>query len=305
MTFSPRVTVTIPFYNKTSMLLKAVESVRAQSYPHWKLIICDDAGPEPECAIEIEELGDSRIQYFRNSQNLGLAGNWNLCVEKAADTEFVVILHSDDELAPNYLTEMLKFADEHPEGSLYFCQPTIIDAESREIFSFVDRYKEVLIPRSQGITRLNGDEGVSALMKGNFICCPSVLYRKQSLPEGALFRSELRCVPDWELSIRILLRGGSILGIQKNLFRYRRHGTSVTDETRINLRMFHEELALRKETASQTAERGWSNAYRSASQIRGIILALGFFLLKDLSSLRIGPAIAKFRLGLKILIGQA
>src|SRR4051812_10332837 len=98
-------TIAIPFYKGHDYLRRAIESVLRQSSPDWRLVVCDD-GPEPGTAELVAGFDDPRIRYEQNARNLGMAGNWNRCLDLAT-TDLVNLLHNDDELLPNYVAEML------------------------------------------------------------------------------------------------------------------------------------------------------------------------------------------------------
>ncbi len=299
MNQSAPVTIAIPYYDKPHFLIKAIKSVQNQTHQNWSLIICDDQGPAPQVESDILALNDSRIRYHKNPRNLGLAGNWNQCV-RHVETEYFLLLHSDDELSPRYLEKMLALASTHTEASAYFCRPEIIDAKSRTVFSFVDFYKELLITKTGGLILLKGEKGLSSLLRGNFICCPSILYRKSKVPSDPLFNETLRCVPDWDLTLRYLLEGRSLVGTTECLFRYRRHGASVTDETRVNLRMFEEELTLRAKIAHICKKMAWEEAEEMARSTRGMTLAIGFFALKDILAFRFDSLLKKLDFALNL-----
>ncbi len=135
------ITIAIPFYKGQAYLRSAIESVRRQSSPNWRLIVCDD-GAESGTSDLVASLGDSRIHYFRNERNLGMAGNWNRCLT-TADTDLVNLLHNDDELLPNYVEIMLAASRAHPEAAAFFCRAKVIDARGLQSFSFVDSVKRV------------------------------------------------------------------------------------------------------------------------------------------------------------------
>src|SRR5204862_858830 len=140
------------------------------------LVVCDD-GPEPGTAELVASFPDPRVRYVRNERNLGMAGNWNRCLD-VAETDLVNLLHNDDELLPNYVEVMLGAAQEHPEAAAFFCQAKVIDATGRERFSFVDYVKRFLQPKTEGPLVLEGPSAVEALMHGDFIMCPTVCYHK-------------------------------------------------------------------------------------------------------------------------------
>src|SRR5262245_51972717 len=132
-------TVAIPFYKGHEYLRRAIESVRRQSSPDYRLVVCDD-GPEPGTADLVASFGDPRMRYLRNERNLGMAGNWNRCLA-AADTDLVNLLHNDDELLPNYVEVMLRAGREYPDAAAFYCRAKVIDADGKETFSIVDFVK--------------------------------------------------------------------------------------------------------------------------------------------------------------------
>src|SRR5436305_10450701 len=99
-----RLTIAIPFYKGHTCLRAAIASVQRQMSPTWQLVVCDD-GPEMGTRELVASFGDSRMRYIRNERNLGMAGNWNRCLQ-VAETDLVNLLHADDELLPNYVEAM-------------------------------------------------------------------------------------------------------------------------------------------------------------------------------------------------------
>jgi glycosyltransferase involved in cell wall biosynthesis len=97
---APTITVAIPYFAGRSYLAEAIDSVRAQTVSDWRLLVVDDAGPEPSGDL-VAAYADDRIEYVRNPVNRGLAGNWNECVRRAS-TDLVTLLHGDDRLAPEH-----------------------------------------------------------------------------------------------------------------------------------------------------------------------------------------------------------
>ena len=71
----PTVTVYIPTYNRCGMLKGAIESVLAQSFEDFELIISDNASEDDTGAI-VSSFNDSRIVYLRNDRNIGFQKNW-------------------------------------------------------------------------------------------------------------------------------------------------------------------------------------------------------------------------------------
>ena len=284
-------TIAIPFYKGQSYLRQAIESVLRQTSPDWRLIVCDD-GPEPGTAELVASFNDPRIRYRKNERNLGMAGNWNRCLD-AADTDLVNLLHNDDELLPNYVAEMRAAGQQFPDAAAFFCRAKVIDAAGRETFSLVDHVKRYLQPKTDGPLVLHGRSAIEALMHGDFIMCPTVCYRRSRLP-AERFDGSWRQVLDLDFFTRILLDGGAMVGLPAVAYAYRRHDENATAQQTESLLRFEEESRIHDQVAAVARERGWPSVARVAAGKRVIKLHLAFRICQDLSRLRFGPALKKW-----------
>lgn len=287
-----RITIAIPFYKGHAYLRAAIESVRRQSTPAWQLVVCDD-GPESGTEALVASFADPRIRYVRNEQNLGMAGNWNRCLD-VAETDLVNLLHADDELLPNYVEVMLRAGRDYPEAAAFFCKAKVIDAGGRETFSFVDYIKRFLQPRSRGPLVLHGRSALAALMRGDFIMCPTVCYRRSRLP-AERFRSDWRMVLDLDFFTRILLGGGTMVGAPEVAYAYRRHPENATAAYTESLLRFDEESRLHDVIATEAKKRSWPEVARTAAAKRMIKAHLAFRIAQDLWRLRFSAAARKSR----------
>jgi glycosyltransferase involved in cell wall biosynthesis len=284
-------TVAIPFYKGRDYLHRAIESVLRQSSPDWRLIVCDD-GPDSGTAELVAPFNDPRIRYERNERNLGMAGNWNRCLQ-LADTDLVNLLHNDDELLPNYVAEMRAAGRAYPDAAAFFCRARVIDADGREAFSLVDYVKRFLKPRTDGALVLHGRSAVESLMHGDFIMCPTVCYRKSRLP-AERFRVDWRMVLDLDFFTRILLADETMVGLSAVAYAYRRHPENATTAYTESLLRFEEESRLHDAIATVARERGWPTVARVAAAKRVIKLHLLFRIIQDLSRLRFRSAHKKW-----------
>ena len=111
---NPRVTIAIPTYRRPILLREALESaIHQRGFNNYDIIIVDN-DPERNCATEQMMLyyRDSNVSYYKNSENLGMTGNWNRLFT-IAKGEYVVMLHDDDLLFPDYLAAIFGFIDNH------------------------------------------------------------------------------------------------------------------------------------------------------------------------------------------------
>lgn len=285
-------TVAIPFYKGHAYLRLAIESVLRQSSPDWRLVVCDD-GPESGTRELVESFRDPRMRYLRNERNLGMAGNWSRCLE-VADTDLVNLLHNDDELLPNYVEVMRAAGKQFPDAAAFFCRARVIDAEGRPSFSFIDYAKRFLQPKADGPLVLEGKSAVQALMRGDFIMCPTVCYRRSRLPSER-FRADWKMVLDLDFFTRILLEGGRIVGLPAVAYAYRRHSENATTAYTESLLRFEEESYLHDRIVEAARGRGWPEVARVAAGKRVIKLHLLFRIAQDLSRLRLRAAGRKWR----------
>lgn len=105
--FIPKVTIAIPTYKRTELLKIALDSALNQiNYKDFEVIVIDN-NPDRDCDTElmIKAYSDIRFSYFKNSENIGMFGNWNRCIELSRG-EYLTILNDDDLLQENYLFEI-------------------------------------------------------------------------------------------------------------------------------------------------------------------------------------------------------
>jgi glycosyltransferase involved in cell wall biosynthesis len=131
---SPRaVSVCIPAYRGAAHIRTTIETVLAQTWTDFELIVVDDDSPDETFAIA-SAIADPRVRCLRNANRLGPEGNWNRCLREAGG-RYVKILPQDDLLAPDCLARQVAVLerDERHELAFVFCARRIIDAHGRPI----------------------------------------------------------------------------------------------------------------------------------------------------------------------------
>ena len=98
MTHTPKVTVVITTHNRADLLPRAVESVLAQTYTDYEIIIVDDCSSDDTQEV-IAGLDDPRIRSFRHERNRGVSAARNTAIFNARG-EYVALLDDDDEWLP-------------------------------------------------------------------------------------------------------------------------------------------------------------------------------------------------------------
>lgn len=272
------ITFAIPFYKQRTYLEKAVQSVFAQTVTDWRLLISDES-PAGEAAELLRKYDDPRMQISRNDGARGMAENWNRCLD-IAETDLVTLLHEDDELLPWYANVMVRALARDPRAAAMSCRARVIDAAGRTAFSFVDRFKDFLKPVGRTPCALRGPGGIADLLRGNFIMCPTVCYRRQRI--GARrFDPHWKFVLDLDFFTRLLGEGESIVVLPEVAYAYRRHTSNTTVAYTANLLRFREEVSLYERLEDRALKNGWADVSQVAHGKRMIQLHLLFRTLSD------------------------
>ncbi len=130
-TNAPRVSIGMPVYNGELYLGEAVNSIVAQTYKDFELIISDNASTDgtPDICRAFADK-DRRIRYYRNEKNLGLSRNLNRVIELST-AEFFMIAHHDDVRAPECVERCVKVLDSDPSVVLCYSKTRDIDEKGR------------------------------------------------------------------------------------------------------------------------------------------------------------------------------
>lgn len=134
----PRVSIGLPVFNGEKYLPESLDSVLAQTYGDFELIISDNASTDRTAEICNEyALKDQRIRYSRNESNLGAAANYNRVFRLATAPYFRWVSH-DDLSAPELLERCVDILDRFPDVVLCYPKTVVIDAAGRPITKHED-----------------------------------------------------------------------------------------------------------------------------------------------------------------------
>jgi glycosyltransferase involved in cell wall biosynthesis len=115
---APRFSVTVPAYNAETTLAETIESVQAQTFGDWELVIVDDGSTDGTRALaERFAAANPRIRVV-SQENRGSGGAYNTAVRNAR-ADLLVMLSADDLLLPDHLAEFDAFISMHPDASIF------------------------------------------------------------------------------------------------------------------------------------------------------------------------------------------
>lgn len=125
----PTISVGMPVYNGEQYLESAMQSVLAQTFDDFELIVCDNASTDRTAEIVRDfAAGDERILYRRNTHNLGAAGNYNRAFELGR-ARYFRWMNADDLIEPSLHAECFAALEAMPEAVLVYGRTRIIDAD--------------------------------------------------------------------------------------------------------------------------------------------------------------------------------
>ncbi len=129
----PRVSIGMPVYNGENFLKESLDSILAQTFEDFELIISDNASTDRTEGICREYAAkDQRIRYYRNEQNLGGAGNHNRVFE-LSNGEYFKWAHHDDLCAPEFLERCVEELDRRPSVVVSYSKAVIIDEQGKQV----------------------------------------------------------------------------------------------------------------------------------------------------------------------------
>lgn len=149
MNEKPLISILMGIYNCADTLEEAVQSILAQSYDNWELIMCDDASSDDtyDVARKLAEK-DLRIVLIKNEKNMTLAPTLNRCLE-IAKGKYIARMDGDDHCAEDRLQRELEFLENNPEYSLVSCQMQLFDDDGDyRIVKFAERPQKKDFPKT-------------------------------------------------------------------------------------------------------------------------------------------------------------
>jgi glycosyltransferase involved in cell wall biosynthesis len=221
----PKVSILVPVYNGEAYLAECLDSVLAQDFPDFEILISDDGSRDRSPQIIADYANrDKRVHWWRNRQNLGIGGNWNACLRAANGSLIKFMLQDDKFLHSSALGRMVRMLEDHPGVSLVVTASNLIDPRSQCI-----EYRNNF--RATGI-----HEGKTVIVRcwernANLVGEPSLaLFRKAQAERG--FDEKMVQLLDLEMWF-YLLEQGDLGYIAEPLCAFRRH---PAQQTQVNAR---------------------------------------------------------------------
>src|SRR6266581_343390 len=191
---APTVSVIMPAYNVAGFIGMALESVFAQTFTDFEVIVVNDGSPDTERLERELEPHRGRILYIKQ-ENGGVSAARNAGIRAARGT-FVAHLDPDDLWEPDYLAEQLAALAHDPSIDALYPDALIFGDAPEAGCRFMDWCPS------------DGEVTIESLFKSRCHVMYSITARRETLLRIGLFDEDLRCAEDFDLWLRVLKSGG-------------------------------------------------------------------------------------------------
>ena len=204
-----KVSIILPVYNAKEYIKDCIDSILAQTYQNFELIIGDDASTDNSIDI-CKQYDNPKIRIIKCEHNYIRTCNTLL---KFCNGDYIARMDADDIMLPNRIQKQVEILEKDKSLSLCCSNRLIIGTDERRDM-WVENYVDDFILR---------------LFCGNFIPHSTVMIRTSFLRNlGIKYKSEYPYAEDYKMWSDIAMNGGTIYAIKEPLIKYRIHDSSIS-----------------------------------------------------------------------------
>lgn len=216
------VSIIMPSYNTAGFIKETVESVLAQSYSDWELIIVDDCSTDNTDEIVGQYLSDNRIRYIKNDKNSGAAVSRNRALREAKG-KWIAFLDSDDLWEPEKLEKQIDFMS---ENGYHFSYTNYVEIDEKSC------------PNGKKVT---GPKRITKTGMYNYcwMGCLTVMYDAEAV--GLIQIADIKKNNDYAMWLKVCKKAKCYL-LDENLAKYRKREGSISNHSYKALIKWHYKL---------------------------------------------------------------
>lgn len=215
----PTVSINLCCYNSEKYLEETLQSIFAQTYKNWELIIINDGSTDSTERIIQQYIKDGWPIIYHYQINAGLGQSRNKALE-LSQGEFIAFIDHDDLWMPEKLEIQVPLFDKDEETGIVFCNTIFFNDKGFQ----KEVYRKWKPPRGMVF---------SALLSNYFLALPSVVVRKKALEaNGEWFDPQFKVIEEYDLFLR-LSYSWKVDYVYEPLAKWRMHNTSQTYSTPI------------------------------------------------------------------------
>jgi glycosyltransferase involved in cell wall biosynthesis len=216
------VSIIMPSYNTGRFIKETIESVLAQSYPAWELIIVDDCSTDDTDDVVSQYLADKRIRYIKNDTNSGAAVSRNRALREAKG-KWIAFLDSDDLWEPDKLQKQISFMR---DNGYHFSYTNYIEIDEES--------------KANGKS-VTGPKRISKHGMYNYcwMGCLTVMYDADTV--GLIQIADIKKNNDYAIWLKVCKKANCYL-LDETLARYRKRSGSISNHGYMKLIKWHYKL---------------------------------------------------------------
>ncbi|QHI37443.1 Putative teichuronic acid biosynthesis glycosyltransferase TuaG [Kordia antarctica] len=212
----PLVSVITPTYNSEVFISETIDSIRAQTYTNWELILVDDASSDTTVEIlQHYSTLDKRITFYVLDTNSGAAIARNTAIEKASGS-FIAFLDADDLWKPEKLSKQISFM-QTKDIAVSFSSYELMNEKGTSLGKMIKALPTV---------------NYAKMLKSNYVGNLTGMYNAEKL--GKVYMPNIRKRQDWALWLKLIKKVGKAHSLEEPLAKYRVRDNSISSN-KINL----------------------------------------------------------------------
>ncbi len=217
---STRVSIILPVYNGARSVGAAIQSVQAQTYTNWELLVVDDGSTDNIKNVVTPYLADTRIVFIQNEHNLGLQKTLNVALARASGVYTARIDADDIWCDPKKLESQIEYFVSHPECVLVGTDTIVVDTKAKELYRYSVPHTDTQIRR--------------AILFKNCFVHSSVVFKTDVARELGGYSEEKKTlhVEDYDLWLKLGQKGNlanlAMYGVQ-----FQSHDQSISAQNKV------------------------------------------------------------------------
>lgn len=218
----PVVSVIMAAYGQAAYVAEALESVMAQTFPDWEVIVVDDGSPDNVAdVVKAYTEKDSRIKFF-HTDNHGVSAARNFAVSKS-EGEYLLPLDADDTIEPAFLERCLCCMRDEPSTDVVYTQWKFFGSttRTRDLYPYTSYSRELI---------------------ENAIPVTALMRKPRFLEIGGYDEKMLTGLEDWEFWLRYLDEDSKVTMLPERLLNYRQKEVSRNTEGALGLKGYDNEM---------------------------------------------------------------
>lgn len=204
------VSIIMPSYNTAKYIAESINSVLAQTYSNWELLIVDDCSTDNTDEIVKPFLANERIKYFKNEKNSGAAVSRNKALREAKG-KWIAFLDSDDLWLPEKIERQISFMKKHDYKFSYTGYEKIDEASAP---------LNILVSGPEKVTK-------KEMYRYCWIGCLTVMYNAEQI--GLVQIKDIKKNNDYAMWLQVSKKASCYL-LPENLAKYRIREKSISHD---------------------------------------------------------------------------